>query len=98
MQKRGRRSVLDAALGRPYTTFAKSGHRAQHGSCSFLAGLRGQSASGSPLEQLRVEAVAHNKPINTVLAGTSALVALDAQHGQLAGDIAECDRAVAWNS
>ena len=29
-----------------------------------------------------------------ILAGTSALVTSDAQHGQLADDVAECDRAV----
>jgi hypothetical protein len=37
----------------------------------------------------------HNQPIYTVLAGTSALVTSDAQHRQLADDVAECDRAVA---
>ena len=30
-----------------YTTFDRSAHRAPHGSCSFLATLRGQLASGS---------------------------------------------------
>jgi hypothetical protein len=50
---------------------------------------------GLPVEQLRVEAVAHNQPINRILAGASALVALDPQNGELADDVAECDRAVA---
>src|SRR5262249_8155003 len=35
------------------------------------------------------------QPINTILAGASALVTSDAQHGQLADDVAECDRAIA---
>jgi len=48
-----------------------------------------------PVEQLGVYPVGHNQGINTVLAGTSALVTSDAQHRQLAGDVAEYDRAVA---
>jgi hypothetical protein len=42
---------------------------------------------GLPVEQLGIDAVAHNQPINTVLAGASALVTSDAQHGQLADDV-----------
>jgi hypothetical protein len=48
-----------------------------------------------PVEQLGVYPVAHNQPINTVLAGTSALVTSDAQHRQLAYDVVEYDRAAA---
>jgi hypothetical protein len=47
-----------------------------------------------PFKQLRVYPVAHNQPINTILAGASALVTSDAQHGQLAGYVAECDGAL----
>ena len=48
-----------------------------------------------PREQLGVDPVAHNQPINTVLARMSTLVTSDAQHGQLADDVTECDRAFA---
>jgi hypothetical protein len=40
-------------------------------------------------------AAAMRQLINPVLVGAPALITSDAQHGQLAGDIAECDRAVA---
>ena len=49
-----------------------------------------------PVEQLGVYPVAHNQPINTALAGTSALVTSDAQqHRQLADHVADDDRPVA---
>jgi hypothetical protein len=41
------------------------------------------------VEQLCVYPVAHNQPINTILARASALVTSDAQHGQLADDVSE---------
>jgi len=44
-----------------------------------------------PVEQLGVDTVAQNQPINTILARASALVTSEAQHGQLADDVAECD-------
>ena len=37
------------------------------------------------LEQLGVNGVAHNQPINAILARVSALVASDRKHGKLAG-------------
>src|SRR5215471_5696387 len=48
-----------------------------------------------PFKQLGVDTVAHNQPINTILARTSTLVTNDAQHGQLANDVAEDDGAIA---
>jgi hypothetical protein len=80
-----------------HTTFDKSGHRAPHWSFKVFACLRGQSAviSSDQSNSFCVYPVAHNQPINTILAGASALVTSDAQHGQLSEDVAECDRAVA---
>jgi hypothetical protein len=49
----------------------------------------------APVKQLSIDAVTLDQPVNTILAGASALVASDAQHGQLADDVAECDRAIA---
>jgi hypothetical protein len=48
-----------------------------------------------PVEQLGVYSVAHDQAINMILARATAFVALDAQNGELANDIAEGHRAVA---
>jgi len=77
------------------TTFDRSAHRAPHWSFKFRACLCGQSAVISPVEELGVDAIAHNQSINPILARASALVTSDAQHRQFADDVAECDRAFA---
>ena len=48
-----------------------------------------------PVEQLRVDPVLLDQPVNSILARTFALVTRDAQHVELAGDVAENDRALA---
>jgi ribosomal protein L39E len=48
-----------------------------------------------PVEQLGVDPVLLDQPVNSILARTFALVTRDAQHVELAGDVAENDRAVA---
>src|SRR5262249_30080821 len=50
---------------------------------------------GLPVEQLRVDTVAHNQPINPILAEPTALVALDGNDVELVENVAECDRSVA---
>jgi len=44
-----------------------------------------------PVEQLGVDAIAHNQSINPILARASALVTSDAQHRQLADKVSEND-------
>ena len=44
-----------------------------------------------PVEQLGIDTVAHNQPINTVPARARALVTSDAQNGELANDVAKDD-------
>src|SRR5215469_5892407 len=60
----------------------------------LLARTIGRDLVG-PVEQLGVDAVADNQPLNTILARASALVTSDAQHSQLADDVAEDDGAIA---
>jgi hypothetical protein len=47
-----------------------------------------------PVEQLRVNAIAFDETVKRIAPASAALVALDAQHIQLADDIAEYDHAV----
>jgi len=78
-----------------HTTFDRSGHHAPHWSFKLRACLRGQSAViSSDQSNSLASTVAHNQPINTVLAGASALVTSDAQDGQFANDVAEDDGAI----
>ena len=48
-----------------------------------------------PIEKLGVDAVLLNQVIDTVLTFAAALVALDAQHVELAGDVADCESRLA---
>jgi hypothetical protein len=48
-----------------------------------------------PLEQLGVDAIAFDQPMDVIRTPTAALVALDVEHIELADQVAEEDRAVA---
>ena len=49
---------------------------------------------GLKVEQLRVNAVAFDETVKRIAPASAALVALDAQHVELADNVAEDDRAV----
>jgi hypothetical protein len=57
--------------------------------------LRGQSHSGLPVEQLRVNAVALDETVKSIAPASAALVTHDGKDVELAHQVAELDRAVA---
>ena len=65
------------------------------GSTALSAKLDPEDLRIAPFKQLGVDAVAHNQPINTILARATAFVTGDAQNGELADDVAEDDGAIA---